>query len=161
MTTAIAWYRSPIGVLQIEGSAEAIHRVAFVDGEVDGCRGTEALPAAVEACLTQLDEYFRGKRFSFSLPLHAAGTPFQTTVWSRLADVPYGSTSTYRQISVSLARDAAVRAVGTAVGQNRWAVIIPCHRIIGSDGKLRGYAWGLWRKEWLLQHETEQVRTKK
>lgn len=101
----------------------------------------------------QLSEYFDGIRKEFNLPLLITGSHFQERVWNALQKIPYGTTSTYKQLAVSLGDQGAVRAVGRANGTNRLAILIPCHRVIGENGKLAGYGGGLWRKRWLLELE--------
>ena len=101
----------------------------------------------------QLNEYFEGKRKDFDLPLVLPGTEFQKKVWAQLLTIPFGKTRSYAEQAVAISNPKAVRAVASANGDNRLAIIIPCHRVIGSDGKLTGYGGGLWRKEWLLEHE--------
>ena len=101
----------------------------------------------------QILEYFKGKRFNFDVPLHTPGTAFQQKVWNELREIPFGSTRSYKQLAVGLGQPKAVRAIAGANGHNRVAVIIPCHRVIGSDGSLTGYGGGLPRKQWLLEHE--------
>jgi AraC family transcriptional regulator of adaptative response/methylated-DNA-[protein]-cysteine methyltransferase len=103
--------------------------------------------------LTQLKEYFEGSRKEFSLPLVTPGTDFQQAVWKELINIPYGTTRTYLEQSVALGKPGSIRAVANANGMNRIAIIIPCHRVIGSDGSLTGYGGGLERKRWLLDHE--------
>jgi AraC family transcriptional regulator of adaptative response/methylated-DNA-[protein]-cysteine methyltransferase len=102
---------------------------------------------------TQLDEYFRGDRRDFDVPLHVPGTPFQTRVWTELRKIPAGTTTSYARLAEAIGQPTAVRAVARANGDNRVAIIIPCHRVIGSDGQLVGYGGGLWRKRRLLQLE--------
>ncbi|AOM80964.1 bifunctional transcriptional activator/DNA repair enzyme AdaA [Pedobacter steynii] len=103
----------------------------------------------------QLTEYFEGKRTNFSIPIHSQGTDFQQAVWEKLQEIPYGETSTYLRQAIRLNRSEAVRAVGNANGMNRISIIIPCHRVVGTDGSLTGYGGGLWRKKWLLDHEKQ------
>jgi AraC family transcriptional regulator of adaptative response/methylated-DNA-[protein]-cysteine methyltransferase len=105
----------------------------------------------------QLSEYFDGKRKEFDIPLVLAGTAFQQQVWKELQKIPYGSTRSYKEQSMALNNLGAIRAVGTANGANRIAIIIPCHRVIGENGKLAGYGGGLWRKKWLLDLEKGQL----
>jgi methylated-DNA-[protein]-cysteine S-methyltransferase len=152
-----AYYQSEIGLLEIVGTDEAINSVNFIEVEpeekdenFDQVGGTSP---AVANCLSQLDEYFKGKRQQFSLELEPGGTEFQKAVWRQLTAIPYGHTVSYLDIARSLDNEKAVRAVGAANGQNKIVIIVPCHRVIGSDGKLTGYGGGLWRKEWLLNHE--------
>jgi methylated-DNA-[protein]-cysteine S-methyltransferase len=103
--------------------------------------------------MTQLDEYFLGKRKNFDLPLSLHGTTFQLAVWKQLETIPYGKTKTYKDIAIGVGNEKAVRAVGLTNGRNPIAIVVPCHRVIGSNGKMVGYASGVWRKEWLLAHE--------
>lgn len=110
-----------------------------------------------ETLKKQLEEYFTGNRRTFSVPLVMPGTAFQRAVWQMLLTVPYGATRSYAEQAAALQKPEAVRAVANANGMNRIAIIVPCHRIIGSDGKLTGYGGGLWRKKWLLDRETAQV----
>ena len=101
----------------------------------------------------ELKEYFDGKRKKFSIPLDAFGTPFQKTVWEELLKIPYGETRSYMQQSIAVGNPKSIRAVASANGQNKIAILIPCHRVIGDNGSLTGYAGGLNRKKWLLDHE--------
>jgi AraC family transcriptional regulator of adaptative response/methylated-DNA-[protein]-cysteine methyltransferase len=101
----------------------------------------------------QMGEYFAGTRQTFDLPLHLVGTPFQKQVWQGLQTIPYGETRSYKQQSIFLGNEKAIRALAGANGENGIAIIIPCHRVIGENGHLTGYGGGLWRKDWLLKHE--------
>ena len=103
---------------------------------------------------SQLNEYFARERTSFDLPLHFVGSDFQKSVWEKLITIPYGKTTSYMELSRALGDEKAIRAVATANGANAISIIVPCHRVIGSDGSLTGYAGGLWRKKWLLEHES-------
>jgi len=105
----------------------------------------------------QLSDYFLGKRTDFDLPLVLSGTPFQEKVWTALREIPFGKQETYKGLTNRLGDPKAIRAVAGANGANKMAIIIPCHRVVGSDGKLTGYAGGLWRKKWLLNHESKQT----
>jgi len=105
----------------------------------------------------EIKEYFSGKRKSFDIPLHTPGTEFQNLVWKGLQDIPYGETSTYQKQAAAIQKPKAIRALATANGYNRLAIIVPCHRVIGKDGALRGYGGGLERKQWLLDHEKENI----
>ncbi len=109
----------------------------------------------VKKCVSQLTEYFDGKRMSFDLPIDQTGTPFQQTVWKELEQIGYGKTISYHELSKRVGNTRAIRAVGTTNGKNQLAIIVPCHRVIGSDGSLTGYAGELWRKKWLLEHEAK------
>ena len=108
-----------------------------------------------EEAVRQIQEYFAGTRKTFSVPLHAPGTEFQQRVWAALREIPFGEMRSYGEIASAIGDPKAVRAVGTANGMNRIAIMIPCHRVIGADGALTGYGGGLWRKDWLIKHEQE------
>ena len=120
---------------------------------MDSARCPDSSSHCLDAVRKQIDGYFAGRRTVFDLPLDLRGTDFQRRVWKQLLTVPFGQTATYPDIALALGNPQAVRAVGAANGQNPVSVIVPCHRIIASNGKLTGYGGGLWRKEWLLRHE--------
>jgi methylated-DNA-[protein]-cysteine S-methyltransferase len=145
-----AYYSSPIGPLEISGTPDGIVSVTFVKRRLPNDRN---LPKCVDEGIQQLDEYFRGSRKPFSLKLLLQGTPFQKLVWQRLQRIPYGKSASYGDVARAIDHPHAYRAVGNANNRNPIAIIIPCHRVIGSDGNLVGYGGGLWRKEWLLNHE--------
>ncbi len=143
---------TPIGFIRINGTARFISEVSFCDVDT----GTDTtLPDLAIHCMGQIAAYFEGKQFEFTLPLKQEGTDFQQRVWSELLHVPYGETASYSTIARKIATVKSVRAIGNANGKNSIALLIPCHRIIGESGKLVGYAGGLWRKKWLLQHEAK------
>jgi methylated-DNA-[protein]-cysteine S-methyltransferase len=150
MKTYKAYYKSPLGTIEIVGTADSILSVDFVDPEL---AGDADLPFCVKTCLKQLDEYFSGKRKDFLLNLDPQGSEFQKSVWQQLEKIPYGAVISYGEIASIIGKPNACRAVGSANGKNPIAIIIPCHRVIGSDGRLTGYGGGLWRKEWLIKHE--------
>jgi len=152
--TQVAYYNSPIGRLEIRGTDSHILSVLFAEGETSSSGATTDV---LEECIRQLDQYFHGTRQQFELPLLPQGTPFQQSVWKQLQKIPFGATSSYRDVAKAIGNPAAVRAVGLANGRNPITIIIPCHRVIGSNGKLVGYGGGLWRKEWLLKHEQNIV----
>ncbi len=145
-----ALYLSPIGPLEVVGSEEGIQLIEFSDR-----RAVPAGPPApcLKECFRQLEEYFAGRRRTFSLKLDLRGTPFQKRVWGELLKVPFGRTATYRDIAEALGNPRATRAVGGANHRNPVSIVVPCHRVVGTDGGLTGYGGGLWRKEWLLAHE--------
>lgn len=120
-------------------------------------RRTEATASTplLEKTMQQLDAYFEGKLQQFDLPLHPAGTAFQQTVWNQLTQIPFAETITYLHMAKRLGNVKAIRAAASANGKNPLAIIIPCHRVVGADGKLTGYAGGLHRKQWLLEHEAK------
>jgi AraC family transcriptional regulator of adaptative response/methylated-DNA-[protein]-cysteine methyltransferase len=122
-------------------------------GRLLGCRYEEGEAPVFDVVRRQLDEYFVGRRRTFDLRLATPGTPFQRAAWDALRTIPFGATRSYAEQAAALGRPSAVRAVARANGDNRIAIIIPCHRIIGSDGSLTGYGGGLWRKRRLLDHE--------
>lgn len=146
-------YQSPIGVLEIIGTKDAVCSIMFIEGEEIIHTVQEETPMVLRECLDQMDEYFKGKRQTFTFPFTLVGTEFQQTVWEALASIPFGETGTYKALALKIENEKAIRAVGHANGRNKLSIVIPCHRIIGSNGKLTGYAGGLWRKEWLLRHE--------
>ena len=122
-----------------------------------GCSFTVSDTPVLAALRRQLDEYFQGTRTDFDLPLEARGTPFQQQVWTALREIPCGATRSYADVARAIGRPTAVRAVAAANGDNRISILIPCHRVVGSDGKLVGYGGGLWRKERLLALETRSA----
>ncbi len=150
METFRTYYKSVLGPIEIVGSRDSILELNFVE---DLLPGDGELAFCIKECVKQIDEYFKGQRKQFFLNLKPRGTDFQKAVWQQLEKIPFGETASYGEIARSLGRPYASRAVGSANGKNPIAIIIPCHRVIGSDGRLTGYGGGLWRKEWLLMHE--------
>jgi methylated-DNA-[protein]-cysteine S-methyltransferase len=144
-----AYYSSPIGFVEIGATADAISSVNFTSLSQDSDSS-----ALITSALEQIDEYFKGTLKEFQLPIAPLGTPFQTKVWKELLHIPYGATYSYLDIARAIGDMKAIRAVGTANGRNPISIIIPCHRVIGADGSLTGYGGGLWRKQWLLEHES-------
>ncbi|TFH85067.1 methylated-DNA--[protein]-cysteine S-methyltransferase [Billgrantia azerbaijanica] len=157
LNDALDYYRPPcadaLGLIRIRADGEGLTEVEFVTAEDDAPRPS-ALTAQAKA---QLDEYFAGTRRAFDLPLAPAGTDFQRRVWAALATIPYGETRNYAEIAEQLRCKGGQRAVGAANGRNPIAIVVPCHRVIGSDGRLTGYAGGIGRKQWLLAHEAGEV----
>jgi len=153
------YYESPLGVIEIQGTEEAVLSIMFVEdtASIDMLSGTEGAPETLQLCAIQLDEYFKGQRQVFTVPYRVQGTEFQQKVWTALGAIGYAKTCSYQDIANQIGNMKANRAVGHANGKNRLSIIIPCHRVIGSNRKLTGYAGGLWRKEWLLQHEQSLV----
>ena len=150
MQTYRACYRSEIGLLEVVGNEKGILTIIFGADEFETDRN---LPALMAECLQQLTEYFIGQRQAFSVPLILEGTAFQKAVWRQLQKIPFGQTASYGDVARAVGRPKAFRAVGNANNKNPIPLIIPCHRVIGSDGKLVGFGGGIWRKEWLLDHE--------
>ncbi len=143
------YLESPIGLVEIVGTREAIIGLHFVDQR----RPDAKTSLIVEEAVRQVRGYFASTRRDFQLALQLAGTDFQSAVWAHLLTIRYGETASYGEVARAIGRPRAVRAVGAANGRNPVAIIVPCHRILGSDGRLTGYGGGLWRKEWLLRHE--------
>jgi methylated-DNA-[protein]-cysteine S-methyltransferase len=148
------YYESPAGLMRISSIDEAVTEISFVSERAE----PENKTAIIEKCILELDEYFyRGRKF-FSIELNLRGTVFQKKVWDELLTIPFGSTVSYEELAIRLGDIKAIRAVGLANGMNPVAVIVPCHRVIGKNGDLTGYAGGLERKEWLLYHEGSLLR---
>lgn len=145
-----AFIQTPLGVAKIEGDESGLHSISVLDTDE---ALTEVIPEVLEDSIYQLQEYFNGQRESFTLELNPQGTDFQKRVWKALLDIPYGKTTSYLELSKTLGDVKAIRAVAAANGKNPLWIVVPCHRVIGSDGSLTGYAGGLHRKKWLIDHE--------
>jgi len=145
-----AYYRTPVGTAKIVGSVNGISSITVIDEDHPV---SEFIPEELRSCVIQLKEYFNRERTDFELKLDLKGTDFQKEVWNTLLKIPYGKTITYAQQSAEMGDIKKIRAVAAANGKNPVWIVIPCHRVIGSDGSLTGYAGGLWRKKWLLEHE--------
>lgn len=152
--TQITYYKTPIGIAKITGDKNGIQSVSVLDDDtVSSELLKESTPECLQDCVVQLEEYFKGERASFNLTVNPKGTAFQKKVWKSLLKIPFGKTKTYLQQSKTLGDIKALRAVAAANGKNPLLIVIPCHRVIGSDGSLTGYAGGIWRKKWLLAYE--------
>lgn len=151
MNLFTTYHPSPVGLLKIQCTEEAIVLIHFVDEQTTEIDNHPLL----EQCMNELEEYFKGERRLFDVPLGQIGTVFQTNVWDHLVKIPFGKTISYLQLSRQIGDVKAIRAIASANGRNNLAIIVPCHRVIGSDAKLVGYAGGLWRKKWLLEHEAK------
>lgn len=152
----IAHHPSPLGSISIRVEDARVVEILIPpmsEGALDGSPATDADRRVLAATCGQLDEYFAGRRTAFELPLAPRGTPFQRTVWDALVRIPHGGTRSYGELARTIGRPTHSRAVGAANGRNRIAIVIPCHRVIGSSGALTGYAAGVERKAWLLAHE--------
>ncbi|MFM6994994.1 MAG: methylated-DNA--[protein]-cysteine S-methyltransferase [Sediminibacterium sp.] len=147
-------YTSPIGRIKIVADVDCIHAITFLE-DASMTSNPENLdsPAVIHQCIDELIEYFNGSRTQFTVPIHQEGTDFQQKVWKELYEVPFAKTMSYAELAKKLGDPKVIRAAASANGKNKIAIIVPCHRIIGSDRNLTGYAWGLPRKKWLLQHE--------
>lgn len=142
---------SPLGSTKITGNEHGIASVIVLNSEE---KETDIVPLQLEDCVRQLNEYFEGERTVIDLKLNPEGTEFQLKVWAALQKIPYGKTLSYLELSQQLGDVKAIRAVANANGKNPLWVVVPCHRVIGSDRSLTGYAGGLHRKQWLLEHES-------
>lgn len=144
---------SPVGRLRLVSNGRALIRIEFEGQAQVTAEDQEKADPALTLAATQLREYFRGERRDFDLPLAPGGTPFQRSVWAALSDIPFGEVRSYLDIARAIGNSAAVRAVGAANGRNPLPIVVPCHRVIGSDGSLTGFAGGLEAKTRLLQLE--------
>lgn len=144
---------TPIGSLKLVSDGAALTKIEFPQQHSTFSDDTETTDPVLSACAAQLTEYFAGERQAFSLPLSAGGTIFQNEVWSALANIPYGELRSYSDIAIAIGRPKAVRAVGAANGRNPLPIIVPCHRVIGSNGSLTGFAGGIPLKTRLLELE--------
>ncbi len=153
------WMKSPVGELLIVADDTALRMISFRKGRHPGkvADGWRKGGAVVADARGQLDEYFQGRRRRFDLPLAPSGTPFQLSTWTALRDIPYGATRSYGEQARAMGQPRAVRAVGAANGRNPIPIIVPCHRVIGGDGRLTGYAGGLDIKKFLLDLERRQL----
>ena len=151
-----AFVHTPLGTAVIKGDSEGLKSITVLDQDL---AATTVIPEVLEEAVTQLNEYFNGKRNQFTLKLNPEGTPFQQKVWLALQEIPYGKTVSYLELSRRLGDTKAIRAVAAANGKNPLWIVVPCHRVIGSNGDLVGYAGGLPRKKWLLQHESPITQT--
>jgi methylated-DNA-[protein]-cysteine S-methyltransferase len=150
---------SPLGPVRITGDAAGVSAISVLDESATEIQPLpDDLPDPIAQTIKQLAEYFAGQRQTFDLLLNPTGTVFQQRVWRALLEVPFGQTRSYLAQSRTLGDEKAIRAVAAANGRNPLWIVVPCHRIIGSDGTLTGYAGGLWRKQWLLEHEGARAK---
>ncbi|MBC7642243.1 MAG: methylated-DNA--[protein]-cysteine S-methyltransferase [Flavobacterium sp.] len=141
--------KTPLGIAEISGDNNGISQILVLDkGQV-----SEIIPEILQNCINQLLEYFEGKRTLFSFKINQKGTHFQQKVWQELINIPFGKTISYLDLAKKLGDSKVIRAAASANGKNKLWIVVPCHRVIGINGSLTGYAWGLWRKKWLLEHE--------
>jgi methylated-DNA-[protein]-cysteine S-methyltransferase len=144
-----AFIKTPLGTAKITGDQQGIASISILEeGTI-----TKKIPKDLKEAVNQLQDYFNGKRTSFDFKLNPQGTEFQQKVWQALLDIPFGKTVSYMDITKKLGDVKAIRAVASANGKNPLWIVVPCHRVIGTNGSLTGYAGGLWRKKWLLEHE--------
>jgi methylated-DNA-[protein]-cysteine S-methyltransferase len=150
----VHFYHSPIGAIKMVSSEHCIQQLTFIDPpELEDNETEQIMPSVIHQCMEELIEYFAGKRRSFTVPIDQEGTEFQQKVWKELYELPFGKTLSYGDLAKKMGDPNLVRAAASANAKNKVAILIPCHRIIGSDRSLVGYAWGKTRKKWLLQHE--------
>ena len=145
-----AYLKTPLGIAEIQGNEAGISKIVITGEKTVP---SEEIPSELNEAVLQLEAYFKGELKEFKLKLNPEGTPFQKKVWEGLQEIPYGETCSYLELSKNLGDVKAIRAVAAANGKNPLWIVIPCHRVIGSDGSLTGYAGGLWRKKWLLDLE--------
>ena len=162
----IDYFLSPLGWIEIQASNEAITSVVLCNEpkKMSPCylitsssQPVRYLSPIISDCIRQLTEYFEGTRTYFDLPILQQGTDFQQSVWDALKEIPFGKTVSYAYVAKKINNPKSVRAVGAANGKNNVWIIVPCHRVIGSDGSLTGYAGGIERKKWLLDHEAKNM----
>lgn len=147
-----AQMHTPVGTAVLVESEGYIVEISIKDEAVDSMLPSHNSPL-LNSAMKELQEYFDGKRTTFTFPVKQPGTPFQQSVWQQLMETGFGETCSYAKLSAQMNNPLAIRAIAAANGKNKLWVVVPCHRIIGSDGSLTGYAGGLWRKQWLLKHE--------
>lgn len=145
-----AYIKTPVGIAEISGDDQGISRISILDAERDP---SSEIPTELQEAATQLQDYFAGKRVDFTFALNPTGTEFQLKVWKSLLEIPYGKTVSYMEQTKKLGDAKAIRAVASANGKNPLWIVVPCHRVVGTNGSLTGYAGGIWRKKWLLEHE--------
>ncbi len=150
-----AYYESPIGTLQIVVSDHALRSIHFTREPDSDPNSAHPL---IDACRKELEEFFDGRRKEFSIPLDPQGTTFQKKIWAELVKIPYGKTLSYMDIAKKIGDPKSIRAVGLANGKNPIPIVIPCHRVIGSNGSLVGYSGEMWRKKWLLGFEQKELQ---
>ncbi|HEU0135941.1 MAG TPA: methylated-DNA--[protein]-cysteine S-methyltransferase [Flavobacterium sp.] len=149
-----AYLQTPLGIAAISGDENGISSISIVDV----AEFPSEKPDVLASAMMQLQEYFENKRDNFTFAINPKGTAFQQKVWQELINIPFGETTSYLSLSKKLGDVKAIRAVASANGKNPLWIVVPCHRVIGTDGSLTGYAGGLWRKKWLLEHENPTMQ---
>ncbi len=157
MSTYYTYYQSPIGLIKIGGTDNYISELLFFDNRNDVAHGEPGISEVMHQCTEELIEFFNGKRRNFDIAVSQNGTEFQQNIWGELLQIPYGKTISYLELAQRTGDVKAIRAAAATNGKNKICIIVPCHRVIGSDKNLIGYSGGLWRKKWLLQHEFKVV----
>lgn len=153
VSTYFTYYESPIGLMRIGGTDTYISELIFIDNKDQIQYGETGISDIIHYCTEQLIEFFQGKRKRFDVPVHQDGTDFQKRVWGKLTEINYGKTISYLDLAKKMGDEKVIRAAATTNGKNKLSIIVPCHRVIGTNKNLVGYSGGLWRKKWLLQHE--------
>ena len=148
-----AFLETPLGILLIQGDQDGISVIKFVENQNKSLE-TDEIPSDLRDAVDQIKNYFDGTLNEFTIKLNPQGTEFQKSVWKQLAEIPFGKTTSYLQMAKNLGDTKVIRAAASANGKNPISIIIPCHRVIGSDNSMTGYAGGIWRKKWLLAHES-------
>jgi methylated-DNA-[protein]-cysteine S-methyltransferase len=149
-----AYIKTPLGIAKIQGDENGISILCIHD---EGTISSE-IPTILKEAVAQIDDYFEGKRTDFTFKINPSGTEFQQKVWKGLLEIPFGKTVSYLELSKKLGNTKAIRAVAATNGKNPLWIVVPCHRVIGTQGSLTGYAGGLWRKKWLLDHENATIQ---
>ncbi|MBS1564849.1 MAG: methylated-DNA--[protein]-cysteine S-methyltransferase [Bacteroidetes bacterium] len=152
---ASIYYTSPVGLLRLSSTGACISEVHFCNDAAEMREDDPAAPPMLNKCRQELIEHFQKRRKVFEVPVNQEGTPFQLQVWGELLNIPYGKTISYLTLSKRLGDPKAIRAAASTNGKNRIAIIVPCHRVIGSNNDLVGYGGGLWRKKVLLELEAK------
>ena len=147
-----AFYHSPVGWLELSATDKGISEISFKNSEPEPYP-TGHLHSILSETIRQLEGYFTNKQTQFTIPLDLHGSDFEVEVWNQLPTIPFGQTVTYGDFSKRLNNPKAIRAIGSTIGRNPVVIIVPCHRIIGANGRMVGFGGGIWRKEWLLKHE--------
>lgn len=162
----ITYIKTPLGTARITGDENGIAEISILSEDnlgatlEQGKQISKKIPSVLKEAVAQLKDYFEGKRTDFNFSMNPTGTAFQQKVWQELRNIPFGKTVSYMDITKKLGDVKAIRAVASANGKNPLWIAIPCHRVIGTDGSLTGYAGGLWRKKWLLEHENPTTQQK-
>jgi len=155
MVFNIDYYSSPIGTIEIIATNDSLTSVKFIEN-INNVQQAIPKSGIINETIIQLDEYFNHKREKFNLPVQLNGTGFQVKVWNEILTIPFNRRRSYSEIAVKLGSIKKSRAVAAANGKNQLLIVIPCHRVIGENGSMVGYAGGLWRKKWLLEHESRE-----
>ena len=150
-----AFIKTPLGIAAITGDENGVSKISILD---EDAALSQFIPEELIEAVAQLNDYFEGKRQTFDFKLNPAGTDFQKKVWNALLEIPFGTTVSYMEQSMKLGDVKAIRAIASANGKNPLWIVVPCHRVVGTSGSLTGYAGGLWRKKWLLEHENPSLQ---